>query len=168
MRPTIPIGPWRVALNLRATRSIQNQPGQPAYGCTCRWCDNWSHIWATAFPAELHQQLERLCIDIAHPSDLYAFEEAAGGAHCRVIYHVAGKILSGPVVWHEDSGFGKTLLYHPLKQATSSVGLAVIPCTQTWQVHPTSEQASQGELLQVDFRLYVSLAEKPKLVPLRV
>jgi hypothetical protein len=163
MRPTIPLGPWRIALNLSATRSIQNHAGQPAFGCTCRWCENWSRVWETAFPTEIHGQLERLCIDIAHPSDLYAFEEAPGGAHCRVIYHAAGKLLSGPVVWHEDPVIGKTLIYHPIEQTASTVGLAVIPCTQTWQVHPKSEEVSRSELLQVDFRLYVSLTERPTL-----
>jgi len=159
MRPTIPLGPWRIALNLSATRSIQNQPGQPAYGCTCKWCENWSRVWETAFPAKLHEQLERICIDIAHPSELYAFEEVPGGAHCRVVYHVAGKLLSGPIVWHEDPAFCQTLLYHQIDQSLNAVGLAVIPCTQTWQVHPESGLVSRSEILQVDFRLFVSFTD---------
>ncbi len=156
MRPTIPLANWRIAVNLSATQSVQNQPGQPAYGCKCRWCANWSRGWTTAFPADVRKQLERLCIDIAHPSELYAFEEAPGGAHCRVIYHVAGTLLSGPVVWHEDKDLGKTLVYHPIGDAKTSLGLAVIPCSQTWEAHPNSEHVSRRELLQIDFRLYVT------------
>ena len=157
MRPTIPIGAWRVALNLSATQSVQNQSGQPAYGCACQWCDNWSRVWETVFPASLHSQLERLCIDIPHPSDLYAYEDAPGGAYCRVIYHAAGKILSGPTVWRDDSSHDKILVYHPIEEAESTAWLAVIPCSQTWQIQPKSEQASPGEMLQIDIRLYVAL-----------
>jgi hypothetical protein len=163
MRPTIPLANWRIAVNLSATQSVQNQPGQPAYGCRCRWCANWSRGWTSAFPSDVHQQLERLCIDIAHPSELYAFEEAPGGAHCRVIYHVVGKLLSGPAVWHEDTNLGKTLVYHPIGEAKTSIGLAVIPCSQTWEMHPQSDQVSRSELLQIDFWLFVALSKDPAL-----
>jgi hypothetical protein len=157
MRPTIPLARWRIAVDLEATRRVQNQPGLPAVGCQCQWCASWSSIWSSVFPGELHKQLERLRVDIAHPADLYAFEEVSGGAYCRVIYHVVGKLLSGPVAWREDPVLGRTLVYHAVEAASNSLGLVVVPSTQTFDSLPQVKDASVGELLQVDFRLYVPL-----------
>jgi hypothetical protein len=116
-------------------------------------------VWSSVFPVELHEQLERLRIDIAHPADLYAFEEVPGGAHCRVIYHVVGKLLSGSPAWREDPALGRTLVYHALNKASSHLGLVVVPSSQTFDAQPQLEDVSVGKLLQVDLRLHVPLSE---------
>lgn len=161
MRPSIPLSNWRIAVDLEATKRAQNQEGLPAVGCTCWLCNKWSSVWSSAFPSSLQEQLSRLRIDVAHPSDLYAYKEVPGGAHCRVIYHVVGKILSGPVAWREDNEYGRVRVYHSVEGATSALGLTVIPSSQTFDARPQVEGASSGEILQVDFRLHVSLSPAP-------
>ncbi len=161
MRPTIPLSHWRIAMDLEATKQAQNQDGMPAVGCTCSWCLKWSSVWSSAFPSSVREQLIRLQIDVAHPSDFYAYKEVSGGAHCRVIYHVVGKLLSGPGAWREDPVLGSNLLvYHSVDGATSALALVVVPSSQTFDARPHVEGASSGEILQVDFRLYVSLSPK--------
>jgi len=155
MRPTIPIGPWKIAVDLRATHEIQRRPGTPAFGCKCTWCDNWSRAWPRAFPGDLASQLQRLGIDLAHPTDFYASDEDPHGAQCRVIFHVVGKVLSGPVVWREDAKFGRTYVYSTLREHPSFIGLAVVPSHETWDDEPLIEGEKQISLIQVDFRLFV-------------
>jgi len=155
MRPTIPIGPWKIAVDLRATSAIQRQPGTPAFGCKCTWCANWSGAWSRAFPPELAGQLQRLGIDIAHPTDLYATDEVSHGAQCRVIFHVVGKVLSGPVVWREEPNIGRTFVYSTLRERPEFIGLAVVPSHETFDDRPWIEEAIKESLVQVDFRLFV-------------
>jgi hypothetical protein len=144
-------------VDLAATREVQNQPGTPAFGCTCKWCENWSRVWPSALPGELQEQLHRLRVDAAHPTDLYAFEEQNEGAHCRVVYHVVGKVVSGPNAWSEDPVNGRTLVYQMLREHPNSVGLVVLPSRQTFFARPLSGAVKGSELLQVDMRLYVPL-----------
>jgi hypothetical protein len=155
MRPTIPLDQWRIAVDLRATQSVQNQEGLPAVGCTCKSCANWSHVWKAAFSDSIREQLERLQIDVAHPSELYAFEEASGGAHTRVIFHVVGKLLSGPNAWREDENAGTSLVYHSVSEARFATGLVVVPSTQTFNPRPRTLKNTEEDLLQIDFRLFV-------------
>jgi hypothetical protein len=92
---------------------------------------------------------------VSHPTDLYAFEDHAEGAYCRVIFHVIGKLLSGPNAWNEDSQLGKTLIYQTLREPPEFIGLVVVSSQQTFDARPKLNQANDSELLQVDFRLFV-------------
>jgi hypothetical protein len=159
MRPTIPIAQWRVAVDLVATREIQNQPGSPAYGCVCKWCENWRRAWSSTLSEELQGQLSRLRVDIDHPTDLYSFEESSQGANCRVIFHLVGKLLSGPNAWREDPAVGRMLMYQyqPLLNQSNSLGLVVLPSQQMVNFSPCPPDGSDNEVLQIDMRLHVPL-----------
>jgi hypothetical protein len=157
MRPTIPLAQWRVAVDLEATRKIQNQPESPAYGCVCKWCENWRRAWPSSLSAELQHQLSRLRIDIDHPTDLYSFEESVEGAQCRVIFHVVGKLLSGPNAWREDEAVGRTLMYQSQPQHVAHLGLVVVPRDQMFTYSPRLAHRTANEVLQVDMRLFVPL-----------
>lgn len=157
MRPTVPIGEWRIAVDLPATKFIQNQPGTPAFGCTCTWCENWARTWPSVLPEALVEKLQRLRIDPSHPTDLYAFQEVPGGAHCRAVFYVVGKILSGPNAWSEDPKFGRTRIYSMLGNSPQEIGLSITPARETFDTQPGLGEVREAELLQVDFRLYVPL-----------
>jgi hypothetical protein len=163
MRPTVAIGQWRIAVDLIAASSIQNRPGTPAFGCTCSWCESWSRVWPRVFPAALVEQLQRLRIDLSHPTDLYGYSEGADGAECRVIFHTVGKILSGPTVWVEDSEPGSVFCYTTLRAAPESISLAVVPARQTWDDRPNFDGR---DVVQVDFRLFVPTERDISTTPL--
>ena len=159
MRPTIPLALWRIAVDLAATQSVQNQPGLPAFGCSCQWCNHWKGVWSSVFPVDVREQLERLCIDVAHPSDVYVSDEIPAGVYCRVIYHLVGRLLSGPPAWREQGRLGKILVYHALNGAPVDLGLVVVPSSQTGDAEPQVRDAAARDLLQIDFRLFVPRAE---------
>ncbi|WP_148714133.1 hypothetical protein [Chitinolyticbacter meiyuanensis] len=121
-------------------------------------------------PDKLYHQLCRLPINVSRPSDLYAYEAHDDGAHCRVIYHLAGKILSGPDAWRGDAGVGKVLVYSAAAAAPHQVGMVVVPSRQTFDARPQYPAHEDNELLQIDLRLFVphpdSAAAKTKTNPL--
>ncbi|MEY3371717.1 MAG: hypothetical protein RLZZ537_185 [Pseudomonadota bacterium] len=155
MRPTIPLGEWRIAVNLEYTQSIQNQAGMAAVGCTCEDCQYWSDVWPSVFPVELRTQLERIQISIANPSDLYLYEREANGAHYRVVYHMVGKILSGPQAWFQFEDESKGMHYHNVSDPSRRIGLVVVPSSQTFDCGPKLRDTAGGDLIQIDFRLFI-------------
>jgi len=158
LSPTILVAEWKIAVNLAATQSIQNQPGVPAYNCQCEWCKNWAASASSVLPDELQSQLERLGMKISSPNDLYAYQEAENGAYCRVIFHIVGKILSGPEVWREDNVLGEMLVYRELL-STSYLSLAIYPPHLKGGPSPIFNDRDAGKLLQIDFRLFVPNAK---------
>lgn len=94
MRPTIPFGPWRIAVDLPATRIIETLPGREAIGCECVWCRNWSAVYERALPSSIRSQLSRLGASPAQPSDSYPYQDHP--LVYRLLYHCVGRILSGP------------------------------------------------------------------------
>lgn len=165
MRPTVPIGDWRVAVDLVATSSIQNQPGTPAFGCGCTWCENWRLAWSSVLPVDLIQQLRRLRIDLSHPTELYASHEVPGGAFCRVTFHAVGKVLSGPSIWKEDPRVGRTPSYTMIRPPPSEIWLLVASGREVFDPVPEQAGVKKGQLLQVDFRLFVPAAKAAGVQP---
>jgi hypothetical protein len=90
MRPTIPLGPWRLAIDLAATRAVNGLSVHPAVGCTCESCERWARLHEALLSPELDDELRRIGIDPAAPSDTH------GASDMRVTYHAVGRILSGP------------------------------------------------------------------------
>lgn len=155
LRPTISLDEWKIATHLEASRRVQQHPDAPATGCECLCCRNWRLLANATLPEEIKQQLLRFGIEIERPSDAYAFEQDSEGAHCRIVYHAVGKILSGPVVVIEDPKFGRTVNYREVRAHPHLLSLAVLPSRQTFDQGPGLDDSSAGDLLQFDFRLYV-------------
>jgi hypothetical protein len=108
-------------------------------------------------PLELKAQIERFGIDVKHPTHLYAYEVMDGGAKCRILFHVVGKVLSGPVVFREHPKLGRVLHYKELGPPPRGVSLAVLPSRETTDSAPLLGDDSAGDLLQIDLRLFVPL-----------
>jgi hypothetical protein len=155
MRPTIPIGDWRIAVDVAATRTHAATMADPPCGRQCAWCRNWTVAFAAALPAALRQELSRLGLDPARPADLYAYFEPASDTPdlvpTRVTYYASGAVLAGPPVWFEDPRFGATRAYAQPPGAPASLGLSIAPAPDVYADVP----AIGGPWLQVDFRLDV-------------
>ena len=161
MRPTIPVGPWRLAINLEETREISSGGFRPADSCTCIWCRNWGAAWQQTLPTALTTQLHRVCIDPARPSDLYPSTEAGSRFFLRVTFHCVGQVLSGPSLFRADPKLGRIRLYEVLAQ-DPYLSLSIAPESEiggppSWAIEDPSD------LLQVDLRLEVPwVLEEPR------
>jgi len=153
LRPTIPLADWRIAIHIEATKTVQNQPGTPAYGCECPQCRNWRLAADEILPPELMGQLRRLGIDPSRPTDLYATTEEDGYLVYRVMYHVVGRLLSGPNIWR-DYGDDRMKMYRPFR-SKPWLSLMVLPYRQSYTAGPVLQDKKAGEILQIDFRLDV-------------
>jgi hypothetical protein len=96
VRPTIPIGEWRLSLDLQKTGLLQDSSGAPARGCDCAWCRNWRACHSQVLPDGFAAALKRLKLRPESPSDLYANSQDEAGCYCRITYHVVGRVTSGP------------------------------------------------------------------------
>ena len=152
-RPTIPLFEWKLAVDLEATRSIQNQEGTPAYQCDCYWCSKWKDIAKDLLPENTLNQLIRIGIDIDHPTELYEFREAEGYNSLCVVYHSVGEILSGPAPWKQDSNLGNVMMYKTVREKPFT-SLLIYPQKQLSDPVPRFE-GKEGELVRIDFRLDV-------------
>lgn len=154
-RPTIPLCDWRIAVHLEATRTIQNQPGTPAYACECAACSEWRKHWRLVLPPELVDQLQRVGIDLDHPTDLYAYDRTQAGSDCRVTFHCVGEIQSGPNTWRELPNGSELLHYTTLRGGQDFIIMAIYPHRQSFLTAPAHPMPKQGELIQIDIRLHM-------------
>jgi len=151
-RPTIPLFEWTLAVDLEATRNIQNQEGTPAYNCDCQWCSKWLVIAAKILPEDIQKQLIRIGVDINHPTDLYEFKDSESFNSLRIVFHCVGKILSGPNQWKKEE-LGDMLMYKTVRDQPFS-SLVVYPQKQSIDPTPVLD-GENGELIRLDFRLDV-------------
>ena len=153
MRPTIPLSEWRIALDLDATRAIRAAIPPPPCGRQCHLCRNWTAGFASVLPPPLLAELRRLGIDPAAPTDLYAADQRDPLAY-RVMYHVAGRILSGPAPGHTDPVLGRMQWYHPLSARRRALSLRVFHDNDLDRP-PSWQTAAMAPLIKIDFRLDV-------------
>lgn len=151
LRPTIPVQEWKLAVHLEATRGVQNQAGNPAYGCECKSCKDWRNAFEEFLPNELKSQLKRVGIELEHPTDLYRFDASKEGCHLRIVYHAIGKILEGPNSWSKNED-GDVLMYKEVSD-NPNISLVVLPQSQLHDHAPTHKDTSTGDLIRFDFRL---------------
>lgn len=144
-RPTIPFLDWQLAIDLEATRSVQNQPGTPAYGCTCAGCERWAAQWRNILPSEFVDMLRRVGIDPCNPTDLY------GEGLYRISYHVVGRILSGPAPWRHEEKLGQILNCQVLREEPW-LSVLVMPQADSTAAAPELPLPEAGDLLVVDIR----------------
>jgi hypothetical protein len=162
MRPTIPLSEWRIAIDLAATKAIQNQPGTPAHGCECDQCLLWENTFSSVLPSLLLEQLRRVGISPEKPTDLYWSDKNDIGAHCRITFHIAGKILSGPNAWIDTELYGPQINYLELSNSPKFLLLAAFPHKGTLYQAPKLPAGSNSDLIQVDLRALVPWSANSK------
>jgi hypothetical protein len=152
-RPTIPLFLWKLAVNTESTKQIQNHSSSPAHNCECEWCLLWRNQVEELLPDTIKEQLLRIGIDLNRPSELYKFGQDIDHYSMRVIYHLVGKVLSGPIQRIDKDG-DKFLTYQTVRKVPY-FSLNVIPENQSLEYCPKLNDSSAGDVIIVDFRLDV-------------
>ncbi|HEX8391484.1 MAG TPA: hypothetical protein VF665_03920 [Longimicrobium sp.] len=137
-RPTVPFGPWRIALDLEGTRAIAAAPAL-ARGCRCAWCRNWAAAWNRVLPPDVASALRRLGIDPADPTDLYATrpfttdrkaaDRTPATTQYSVFYHCVGVVRDGPALYRSDAVLETDRLhqFYPLRSGPTRLDVSVAP-----------------------------------------
>lgn len=115
----------------------------------------WRRMAPRAFPHALDEQLHRLGIEKEKPTDLYVSFRDVQVLHYRVMFHVAGKILSGPSPWINGIEQGTMHNYHVVQSEPTWIGLRVSTVRDSFEYAPKMHKASMSDVLCVDFRLQV-------------
>lgn len=125
MRPTIPLGPWRLAVDLEATRAVNALESRPTRGCHCDVCRVWAAVHAERLPITLATELQRIGIAPSQPTEAFESTGPTGPVGLRVSYVAVGRIQSGPaeLVQFPETGPGR--VYAPLRAAPDYLALAV-------------------------------------------
>jgi hypothetical protein len=145
MRPTIPLGPWRLAIDLAATRAVNALSIHPAVGCTCESCQRWSQLHEALLPSELADELRRIRIDPAAPSDTH------GASDMRVTFYCVGRILSGPPELSRSASERAGRHYEVLQHEPDLVALAVAYQESIAPAAPGWATAELQPLIAIDF-----------------
>jgi hypothetical protein len=164
MRPTIPLGPWRLAIDLPATRALAARETRPTRDCGCGACRVWAAVHAERLPASLATALRRIGIDPAQPAEAYEVVERDADVGLRLGYFAVGRIVSGPAELVESPETGSGRLYHPLREASDHLALAVA-YQHTLAPPPEWLAPAPESLLAID--LYVQVPRTPALDTLR-
>ena len=127
MRPTIPLGPWRLAVDLEPSRALSALDTLPARGCDCAACRLWADAGVARLPESLRAELRRLGIAPDRPSEVYVHSEDGDAVAVRVTYHCVGRVLSGPAIVRESPGGRAGRHYEALAQAPTELLMAVSP-----------------------------------------
>lgn len=90
-RPTIILANWVFSVDLQGTREVQNQPGVPAYSCSCDACEAWRENYASNLPEALLIALKRIGINLSQPTECYGQKTTENTFDLRVLFHFVGK-----------------------------------------------------------------------------
>ena len=151
MRPTIPLAEWRLAVDVGATRALTAEADFPTRDCRCDDCGRWAALYREAFPAELLEELQRVGVDPAHPSDVYTLHDDGVDRTLRLTFHVIGRILSGPADWAPSGEQSAGRNYVPYSASRHQLGLAV--WYESLQSLPTWASEVSQPLIAIDLWL---------------
>lgn len=152
-RPTIPFYDWRIALDLEHNQQVQNAPGMPACQCRCELCLAWPELVKKLMPLDLLDGLRRLGVAIDQPNDLYAHPKTGVESRAaRVIYHIVGKIISGPPGLSNNSVSGLIEQDYQTLRANPWLGLRLIKAIDSWEAAPALQPACVSDVIALDFR----------------
>lgn len=156
MRPTIPLGPWRLAIDLTASRAVNALQELPARGCSCDTCRLWEDARVTHLPESLQHELRRIGVEPARPSDVYILSDEDAYLGIRVSYHCVGRIVSGPPEFRQspDSGTGR---HYELLPETSNRASLAVAYQGSLSAMPPWADATMQPLIALD--LYVQIPQ---------
>ncbi|MBV1776804.1 hypothetical protein KSF73_13895 [Burkholderiaceae bacterium DAT-1] len=151
-RPTIPFFKWRIAVHLGRTKQIQNQPSMPAYKCQCELCSKWKCSYQEIIPSETLMELQRLGVQLEAPNELYGGQQNQGKYHVRAIYHIVGKIVSGPesTIFHDR--LGEYVQNYVVIRSDPWFSVCVSNAKESCVLSPRIDNAKDGDIIVLDFR----------------
>lgn len=85
-------GPYRLEVDVEATRNWYDLYGEPAGGCDCAYCRNFTAAVETLPPA-VGEFLARLGLDLRRPGDASECGPVEGGRLYTPLWHLAGRLL---------------------------------------------------------------------------
>ena len=85
-------GPYRLEVDVEATRNWYDLYGEPAGGCDCAYCRNYAAAVGT-LPPEVGEFLARLGLDLRKPGDASECGLVEGGRLYTPLWHLAGRLL---------------------------------------------------------------------------
>ena len=94
------MGGYRIQVDVEATRNWYDLYGEPAGGCDCAYCRNFTAAVET-LPPEVGDFLARLGLDLRRPGDASECGPAEGGRLYTPLWHLAGRLLEegeGPLL----------------------------------------------------------------------
>jgi hypothetical protein len=151
-RPTIPFFQWRIAVHLEQTKQIQNQPGMPAYQCQCELCSSWKHLHSKIFPPQTIKELQRLGVQLDAPNELYGDQPGKEKRDVRVVYHIVGKILSGPENTIFHNLLGDQIQNYVTIRNEPWLSVRVLNANEAFVPYPAIDNAKDGDVIALDFR----------------
>ena len=94
------MGGYRIQVDVEATRNWYDLYGEPAGGCDCAYCRNFTAAVET-LPPEVGDFLARMGLDLRRPGDASECGPAEGGRLYTPLWHLAGRLLEegeGPLL----------------------------------------------------------------------
>ncbi|HSH98804.1 MAG: hypothetical protein ACAH07_02195 [Methylophilaceae bacterium] len=151
-RPTIPFFEWRIAVHLERTKEIQKISGMPAYECKCELCETWKRSFEKVIPEQTLMELQRLGVQLNAPNELYAHPQDSSSRHVRAVFHIVGKIVSGPdhLIFHEKLN-DYVQNYVPIRQSPW-FSVRVVNAVESSCPSPSISNSKDGDVIALDFR----------------
>jgi len=152
-RPTIPFASWKLTIDLDRTKEIQGHKSTPAFECKCDLCMEWKLVHREVIPAKLLNQLARIGVDLNAPTDLYGSGAGLEDRTIRVVFHVVGKIISGPIGNSYDDQFEYDIFKYEEIRKNPPLIIRVLPEPKSNASAPTSMNRPIPGMLCIDMRL---------------
>ena len=85
-------GPYRLEVDVEATRAWYDRYGDATGGCDCVYCRNYAAAVGT-LPPEVETFLEPLGLSLHRPGDIGEYGPRLGGRWYQPVWHIAGRLL---------------------------------------------------------------------------
>ena len=85
-------GPYRLEVDVEATRAWYDRYGDATGGCDCAYCRNYAAAVGT-LPPEVETFLEPLGLSLHRPGDIGEYGPRLGGRWYQPVWHIAGRLL---------------------------------------------------------------------------
>ena len=149
-RPTIAFAKWRLAVHLAETQKVQGHAAMPAFQCQCELCQSWQVAHLHVIPTETLNELRRLGVQVATPNELYAL--SSGQREARAIYHVVGKVLSGPTATVFDKVLATETANYELLRTEPWFAVRVTKASESVAPSPSIDDKNAGDVIVIDCR----------------
>jgi hypothetical protein len=112
-------------------------------------------MYKSILPENVLAELTRLGVNISAPADNYEQGSEEVGRHFRVIFHIVGKILSGPEYYVHNDQIDRQVLNYRMTRKEPYFSIVVLPHSESYDTAPEYKKHAGGELITIDMRLTI-------------